>query len=58
MTKLTNNNGWGIATMIGFLIVFILFLFVIAYLVYDFDHDKDTNIQLVNEEVIFGEMKK
>ena len=53
MTKVTNNNGWGIATMIGFLIVFILFLFVIAYLVYDFDHDKDTNIQLVNEEVIF-----
>ena len=51
MTKLT-NSGWGIGTMIGFLIVFILFLFVIAYLVYDFDHDKNTNMQLVNEEVI------
>lgn len=51
MAKL-NNKGWGISNMIAFLIIFIVFILIIAFLVYDVDHEKDSNIQLVQGEVI------
>ena len=51
MAKL-NNSGWGVGNMITFLIIFILFLLIIAYLIYHLDHDKNSNIHLINEEVI------
>ena len=51
MVKL-NNKGWGISNLITFLIIFILFLLVIAYLVYKVDHEKDSDIQLVEEDYI------
>lgn len=51
MTKL-NNGGWGVSNMITFLIIFIVFILIIAFLVYDIDHEKGSDIQLVQEEVI------
>ncbi|HIR49108.1 MAG TPA: hypothetical protein IAB35_03930 [Candidatus Faecimonas gallistercoris] len=51
MTKL-NNGGWGVGNMITFLIIFILFLIIIAFLVYDMDHEKESQIHLVEEEFI------
>lgn len=57
MAKL-NNGGWGVANLIGFLIIFIIFLFIIAFLVYDVDHEKGSNIQLVQEEVVLLPIEK
>lgn len=51
MAKL-NNKGWGISNMIGFLVVFIIFLFIIGYLVYHVDHEKDSDIHLMENEYI------
>lgn len=51
MAKL-NNKGWGISNLITFLVIFLLFLLVIAYLVYKVDHEKDSDIQLVEENFV------
>ncbi len=51
MAKL-NNSGWGVSNMIAFLIIFIIFILIVAFLVYDVDHEKDSDIHLVQEEVI------
>ena len=51
MAKL-NNKGWGISNLITFLVIFLLFLLLIVYLVYRVDHEKDSNIQLVEEDYI------
>ncbi|MBQ6323236.1 MAG: DUF4006 family protein [Bacilli bacterium] len=32
--KKLNRNGWGLSTMIGFIIGFVLFLLLIAFLTY------------------------
>lgn len=55
MAKL-NNSGWGVGNMITFLIIFILFLLIIAYLVYTFDQE-DPEIHIINEEMIIFEQK-
>ena len=54
MAKL-NNNGWGIGTMIAFIIIFILFLLLVAFLIYDVDHEEDSDIQLMEKEIIILE---
>ena len=51
MAKL-NNSGWGVSNLITFLVIFILFLLVVAYLIYSVDHEKGSNIQLLNEEFV------
>ena len=51
MAKL-NNSGWGVSNMITFLIIFIVFILIIAFLIYDVDHEKDSDIYLIQEEVI------
>ena len=52
MAKL-NNSGWGVSNMIAFLIIFIIFILIVAFLVYDVDHEKDSDIQLVQEELFY-----
>ena len=47
-----NNKGWGISNMITFLVIFIIFIFIIAFLVYNLDHEDDSNIQLMEENMI------
>ena len=47
-----NNKGWGISNMITFLVIFIIFIFIIAFLVYNLDHEDDSNIQLMEEDMI------
>ena len=47
-----NNKGWGISNMITFLVIFIIFIFIIAFLVYNLDHEDDPNIQLMEEDMI------
>lgn len=47
-----NNGGWGVSNMITFLVIFIVFILIIAFLVYNVDHQKDSNIQLVQEEIV------
>ena len=37
MKKRLNNNGWGLSTMIGFMIVFVIFLIIIVFLTYTLD---------------------
>lgn len=32
--KKLNNKGWGLSTMIGFMIAFVIFLIIIVYLTY------------------------
>ncbi len=32
--KKLNNNGWGLSTMIGFMIAFVIFLIIIVFLSY------------------------
>ncbi len=32
--KKLNHNGWGLSTMIGFMIAFVVFLLVVAFLTY------------------------
>lgn len=54
MAKL-NKSGFGVGDMIGFLVVFILAILIIAFLVYDVDHEKDSDIQLIQEEFIIFE---
>ena len=49
MAKL-NNSGWGVSNMIAFLIIFIIFILIVAFLVYDVDHEKDSDIQLVHTD--------
>ena len=51
MAKL-NNGGWGVANLLTFLIVFVIFILIVSFLVYDVDHEKDSNIQLMEEEFI------
>ena len=51
MNKL-NNSGWGIGTMISFLIIFIMFLLLVAFFLYHMDHDKDSEIRLIDNNVI------
>ena len=51
-----NNSGLGISTMIGFIVVFILFIIVISILVYNLDHEKDSDIHLIDDGfVVLGE---
>ena len=47
-----NNGGWGVSNMITFLIIFIVFILIIAFLVSDIDHEKGSDIQVVQEEVL------
>ena len=47
-----NNKGWGISNMITFLVIFIIFIFIIAFLVYNLGHEDDSNIQLMEEDMI------
>ena len=47
-----NNNGWGVGTLIGFIIVFVLFIIVISVLIYNIDHEKGSEIHLVEENLI------
>ena len=54
MAKL-NKSGFGVGDMIGFLVVFILAILIIAFLVYDVDHEKDSDIQLIQEAFVTGE---
>lgn len=54
MAKL-NKSGFGVGDMIGFLVVFIFVILIIAFLVYDVDHEKDLDIQLIQEEFIIFE---
>ena len=51
MAKL-NNGGWGVANLLTFLIVFVIFILIVSFLIYDVDHEKDSNIQLMEEEFI------
>lgn len=47
-----NNGGWGISNMLTFLVIFVIFLLIVAVLIYNIDHEKDSDIQLVQEEVV------
>lgn len=54
MAKLS-KGGFGVGDMIGFLVVFIFVILIIAFLVYDVDHEKDSDIQLIQEEFVIFE---
>lgn len=51
MAKL-NNKGWGISNMITFLVIFIIFIFIISFLIYNLDHDEGSDFQLIEENMI------
>ncbi len=54
MLKL-NKKGFGIATMVGFICVFIIFLLVIAFLIWNLNKKNDTieSDTLVNTIILF-----
>jgi len=40
--KKLNNNGWGLSTMITFIVVFLLFILVVVILSYNMGIEKDS----------------
>lgn len=43
--KKLNNNGWGLGTMIFFIVVFLLFILIVAILSHNMGIEKDsTNV--------------
>lgn len=51
MAKLS-RGGWGVSNMIAFLVIFIFFILLIAFLVYSVDNEKDSDIHLIETEFI------
>ena len=59
MLKL-DNKGWGLATMIGFICVFIVFLIVVGFLVWNWNRGIETSNDesLVNNIVLNNNQSK
>lgn len=56
--RLLDNHGWGLNTMIVFIVILILIVLVVSVLMYNFGIGKDSSNLVVNDFIVIAKSCK